>query len=112
MKKTTKIVIGLFVIPFLVLVLIINYYGHFSPKAIKAKENLEHSYNVKIGMTKDEVIKIMGKPDQITNVNIYNYHYDLNDDSKGSGQISFDSTKRVTRIDFPGGNIQGEFIFH
>ena len=102
MKKSVKICIIIFCVIFLVFVIFLNYNKNFSPKAIKAKENLEHSYHLIIGMTENEVVSIMGMPDLIAPVQEdLIFHYDLNDDSKGPVYIIFDSTKKVKDIHVP-----------
>jgi hypothetical protein len=40
-------------------------YIFLSPRAFKARKNVSNSEKLEIGMTKEEVIKIMGEPDQI-----------------------------------------------
>ena len=44
---------------------------NFSPWAQVARQNVSNSEKVKIGMPKDEVLSIMGKPDRIESLSQY-----------------------------------------
>lgn len=64
MQKMKKLAV------FLLLIVIIGVFGFlwitkFSPKARKAKINVENSYKLEIGMNTDDMIKIMGAPKSI-----------------------------------------------
>ena len=101
MKKTTKYVLLIIGIIIVAIILMLNYHSHFSKEAIKGKENIAFSKNVRVGMTEDEVLSIMGKPDTTIKDDTPIYCYGVNDESYGYGQILFDSTMRVEKIYFP-----------
>lgn len=44
---------------------LILIYAHFSPNSIRAKRNVENSEKIKIGMSRDQVLEIMGSPDEV-----------------------------------------------
>jgi hypothetical protein len=101
MRKAVKPILLIIGIVIVVLIVALNYHSYFSKAAIRGKENISFSKSVRIGMTKDEVLSIMRKPDTIIKGDYPIFCYDINDDSYGYGQILFDSTMRVREIYFP-----------
>lgn len=101
MKKFLKILLASFVILIVTMVIIVNYDAHFSNKAVKGENNLNNIRKVKIGMTENEMISIMGKPDTIFTVYSKIYCYDINNDSYVYGKIHIDSNLRVSDIFYP-----------
>ena len=68
----------------------------------KRTYKLTHSKDIEVGMSENDVLRIMGKPDTIIKYpHHFYYSYNLNNDSYGDGQIFFDSTLRVNKIFFP-----------
>lgn len=54
---------------FIVVIVSISYflillYAHFSPSGIRAKRNVENSEKIEVGMSKGQVLEIMGNPDE------------------------------------------------
>ena len=76
---------------------------YHSPSARKAKQNVTNSLKIKIGMSKHEVIQIMGEPNdkQISYINNVDtmYYYEPPVDAFEGIYIQFDcSTGKVNRI--------------
>jgi hypothetical protein len=105
MKTLIKIFfvfIGLLIIVFLYL----NYETHFSASAIKGKLNIENIKKVKVGMSVDDVLFIMGQPDIIDYCDgldsiCKGYNYNTNDESFVNVTVCFDSTMEVKNTYFP-----------
>lgn len=107
MKRTLKISLS-FVIGFLLVIIIyLNYQSHFSEEAKNGKKNIVNAENIEIGMTEEQVISIMGKPDTIQAFEVEKiernkyYYYSTNDESHPSIEITFDSAMRVKRVSSP-----------
>lgn len=101
MKKTIRLILIITGVVITVTILALNYQSHFSKVAIKGKENLTLSKSLRVGMSDDEVLKIMGNPDTTIKNDNPIYCYVINDESFGYGQIMFDSTMKVIEIYFP-----------
>ncbi len=104
-KKINKFFLFSIVGLFVAFVLFLNYEAHFSGTARKGKANIENIKKVEEGMTVNEVISIMGKPDVIDYCDferiLRGYNYKTNDDSFVHVTVCFDSTMRVKQIYFP-----------
>ena len=96
--KLTLLIIGIVVVT---IIIALKYHSHYITAAIRGKENINSSKSIRIGMTKDDVLQIMGKPDTTIKDACPIFCYSVNDDSYGSGQILFDSTMKVRDIYFP-----------
>jgi len=74
----------------------------FRPFAFKAKKNVENVKNVKIGMDKNEVLKIMRTPDnrRISFLNLIDsmYYYEPPFGASEGIYIQFDSSNVVNKI--------------
>ena len=101
MRKAIKRILLIIGIVIVAIIIALNYHSHFSKAAIKGKENITFSKSIRIGMTKDEVLSIMGKPDTTKKDDYPIFSYGVNDDSYGYVQILFDSAMRVSEIYFP-----------
>ncbi|GIV28665.1 MAG: hypothetical protein KatS3mg027_2479 [Bacteroidia bacterium] len=105
MDKIIKIIskiIKITVLSTLVLVVLIIGYliydSHWSSKAKKGRKNILNSRKVKIQMSQEDVLSIMGKPDTVIGRRFY---YITNNDDYIYIEISFDSLKRVKKIYSP-----------
>jgi hypothetical protein len=96
--KLTLLIIGIVVVA---IIIALKYHSHYSKAAIRGKENINSSKSIRIGMAKDDVLQIMGKPDTTIKDEYPIFCYSVNDDSYGYGQILFDSTMKVREIYFP-----------
>ncbi len=98
MILSTVILIGVFVY--------LNYQTHFSIAAKKGKFNVENIKKVKKGMSVNDVLSIMGKPDILdccdgVDCVLNGYNYNTNDESYAYVKICFDSTMKVRETYFP-----------
>ncbi len=87
-----------------VIIIYIVYDGHFSPSARIGKENMKKSEKLKIGMTENDLINIMGKTDATnqegtTNDKIYKYHSDNVDYLEI--EVHVDSTGKIDKVFIP-----------
>ena len=83
---------------------------HYTPSARKAKQNVTNSLKIEVGMSKQEVIQIMGNPDdkQISYHNSVDtmYYYEPPFAASEGIYIQFDfSTGKVNKILLYGGNV-------
>lgn len=82
--------------------LIFSIYVFFSPSAFKSRKNVENVKNVKIGMAKNEVLTIMGPPDnrRISFLNSIDsmYYYKPPFGASEGIYIQFDSCDVVNKI--------------
>jgi hypothetical protein len=60
--KLIKLILKTFIAVIVVLGLTACYLAYLSPSAFQARRNVENSKRIKIGMSKTEVLKIMGEP--------------------------------------------------
>ena len=106
MKKYVKIILWSIIGFITTFIFYLNYQTHFSEAARKGKSNVENIKAVKEGMSTDEVLLIMGKPDTIVFPNemhpkaLY-YDYFTNDESFANATVSFDSTMKVQKTYYP-----------
>ena len=81
---------------------IFSIYVFFSPTVFNAKKNVENVKNAKIGMDKNEVLKIMGTPDnrRISFLNSIDsmYYYEPPFGASEGIYIQFDSSNVVNKI--------------
>ena len=100
MKNFVKIII----LVLFVFLLVFFYLIRLSPSAIRAWENAKNSKLVKLGMEKNEVIKIMGNPDEKKGHGFNNldssYHYLPPFASSGPIIINLDSISKVSGIQY------------
>jgi hypothetical protein len=84
------------------LVVLMVVYGLFDYRcnddAKKGKENIENSKKVKLQMSQNSVISIMGNPDTIID---QRFCYNTYDDSYPYIEFAFDSLRRVKNIYSP-----------
>ena len=99
MKKVLKIIGYVFLGLIVLWILYITYDNRVG------KRNMENSQKITIGMSENEVIAVMGKPDNIiteTKSGEHHYTYSTNSDSFTHIQITFDSEiKKVEEIYIP-----------
>lgn len=77
-------------------------YVYASPRALKARKNVANSEKIEIGMTKEEVIYIMGEPDK-KRLSFWNtidsmYYYEPPFSASEGIYIQFDSIDTVNEI--------------
>lgn len=82
-----------------------DYDRNMSEGAKAAKRNISNSKKLRIGMTKSEVVTVMGFPnDSIAreydrvHVDVMLYYYTTNDDSNPYIQVNFNERGRVSHI--------------
>jgi len=84
------------------IMIIISIYIFFSPSAFKARKNVENVKNVEIGMGKNDVLEIMGTPDnrRISFLNSIDsmYYYEPPFGASEGIYIQFDSSNTVNKI--------------
>ncbi len=96
--KTLFLIIALFVF---ILGGYTIYDALWSSQAINGGRNIYNSKEIKTGISKENVIKIMGKPDSIINGR---FCYLTNNDSYPYIELSFDSIGKVLEIYSPNKN--------
>ena len=93
-----KVLIGIIILTMIVLMIFFNY----RHKAERWHRNVENSEKVKLGMFSNEVIEIMGNPDEIypmygdENINIYFYQPPFG--ASDGIEFYFDTTSQVVKI--------------
>ncbi|MBL7692805.1 MAG: hypothetical protein JNM41_14525 [Flavipsychrobacter sp.] len=82
-----------------------DYDRNRSGRAMSAKRNISNSKKLQIGMTKTEVIAVMGLPNDSVareydrvRVDVMLYFYATNDDSEPYIQVNFNERGRVSHI--------------
>ncbi|MFY0626016.1 MAG: hypothetical protein JXR07_06970 [Reichenbachiella sp.] len=98
MKKATKFILTGFLFLVVGLVFIFMWVMHWSPTAKEAWRNVENSKKIEIGMQKNEVIEIMGRPNSINQKSsslFYSPPF-----MSSSGIVFFFEENRVIRIEY------------
>lgn len=102
MKKILKIVGYVFLIIILLLIAGSIYDAKYSPKAREGIKNVSNLQAVNIGMSKKDVISIMGQPYKIINANNKeSYEYISNDESYPYINFVFDENEKIIEINPP-----------
>ena len=103
MKKKNKVILLILAILFILFVLYINYEAHYSTAERIGRTNVNNIKNIKKGMTIEEVISIMGKPNEISHpkYSIIYYEYYTHNESYPNATVSFDSTLKVNATYYP-----------
>lgn len=75
---------------------------HYSKKAIIGKRNISNSSKIYNGMKIEDVVRLMGIPDEIEyRKNEVAYKYLTNNNSFPFGNILFNQLNEVVKFDFP-----------
>lgn len=106
MNKKIKIYLLVLAALFLLLIIYLNYETYFSESARVGKANIENIKKIKEGMSVDQVILIMGKPDSISNPDkirypYFQYYYSTNDESFANITVVVDSNMLVKATYYP-----------
>lgn len=80
----------------------ICFYIFFTPSALKAKKNVENLKQIKIGMSKENVLSIMGVPDNkrisFLNQTDSMYYYEPPFGASEGIYIQFDTKNKVNKV--------------
>ena len=102
MKNLLKIILFILLALFLLLIVGSIYDAKYSPRAREGIKNVANLQAVNIGMSKKDVISIMGQPREIINTNNKeSYTYISNDESYPYINFVFDENEKIIEINPP-----------